>query len=59
MAALQVIADVGTWVVVLAPIWVPVAVLAYVARRKNWFGPTPGTYGTKAPARPPAGSSDT
>jgi len=53
LEALQVVVNVGTWVVVLSPIWGPIAALAWLAGRKGWLGgPRPGAYGTKAPSPP-------
>jgi len=56
LATLQVVVNIGTWVIVLSPIWLPAVALFWFGRRKHWFGPRPGTYGARAvtpPAPPP------
>lgn len=56
--ALRVVADVATWVLVLLPVWGPVAALGWVGWRRGWFGgPRAGEYGRKAPSASPKGQT--
>jgi hypothetical protein len=55
LAALLVIANIATWVVVLAPIWAPIAGLAWLSGRKGWLGGRPpcGAHGARVSSATP------